>query len=220
MNERRIFRIYLVLVCCVIAVSSYLAYTGSLHSFWFVLLSIICVAIHYVWYGRLLDEEWVCRLQSEVDAPYTSDVRRDFCRQSLDELEMKRERRTLEYWRREWNYWRQDFWEARHSRALLNRGEDPIKRDACAWRCSREVAMKLHHLEKHVNEMVHGNIMGRVGELESRERWRTTKEWFALRDEWRRLVSDPATPPDLRAYYARCLEEYPDTPPSGPRYLS
>jgi hypothetical protein len=80
--------------------------------------------------------------------------------------------------------------------------------------------MKLHHLEKHINEMVHAGVMLRLADLEERERWRTAKEWFALRDEWRRRVNDPATPPDLRAYYARGLEEFPQVPVFGPRYLA
>lgn len=103
---------------------------------------------------------------------------------------------------------------------MFPRGEDPIKRDTRAWGCSRQVAEKLHHLEKHVNEMVMTNIMGRVGELESRERWHTAKEWFALRDTWHKLANDPTTAADLRAFCARCLEDYPQTPPIGPRYFA
>ncbi len=80
--------------------------------------------------------------------------------------------------------------------------------------------MKLHHLEKHVNDMVHACVMLRLADLEERERWRTAKEWFALRDEWRKKISDPATPPELRAYYAQCLEEFPQAPVLGPRYLA
>ena len=98
--------------------------------------------------------------------------------------------------------------------------EDAVKKDARAWHCSLVVAMKLHHVEKHINEMVHAGVMLRLADLEERERWRSAKEWFALRDEWGRRVNDPATPPELRAYYTRCLEEFPQTPVFGPRYLA
>jgi hypothetical protein len=100
---------------------------------------------------------------------------------------------------------------------ILRKAEDLIHQDAHAWRCSPETAMKLHHLEKCVGELVHADIPGRLGELESRERWRTAKEWFALRDEWRRVATDPSTPPKLRALCFRCLDEFPQSPISTRR---
>ena len=106
------------------------------------------------------------------------------------------------------------------ARAQVCDDEDPVIRDAREWRCSREVAMKLHHLEKHVNEMVHCGVMRRLHELEERERWRTAKEWFALRDEWRTLANDPAIPADRREIYKQWLSQYPEEPPIVPRYFS
>lgn len=90
------------------------------------------------------------------------------------------------------------------------RNESPIQRDAREWGCSEVVAMKLHHLEKHVNELVHLGVLHRLGELERREEWRTQKEWLELRDVWRKLVADPATDEELRQACREWLAKYPE----------
>ena len=220
MKENQLFRLYVTGVYCAIASFGYLGFMGLLRMSWFFVLATVGVAIVCIWHNRLLDAKEVRHLQSIVDAPETSEEVRDYYRWAIKEFARNQKKWTFEYWKTQWGLLRQEMREARHTARMLRGAEDPIKQDARAWRCSPEVAMKLHHLEKHVNEMVHAGVMGRLGELESRERWRTAKEWFALRDEWRRLVSDPATPPDLRAYYARCLEEFPQTPDFRPRYLA
>jgi hypothetical protein len=91
------------------------------------------------------------------------------------------------------------------------RNESGIERDARKWRCSEEVAMKLHHLEKHVNELVLCNVVGRLAELERQEEWRTRVEWFELRDLWRKLVAHPATDEELRRACREWLAKYPET---------
>ena len=99
------------------------------------------------------------------------------------------------------------------------RNENGIERDARKWRCSEEVAMKLHHLEKHVNELVLCNVLGRLADLERREEWRTRVEWFELRDVWRKLVADPATDEELRRACREWLAKYPETLDYLPRKL-
>lgn len=220
MKEKHLFRLYVVGAYCGIASFGYLAFIDLVCVSWFFVLATVGVAIMCSWHNRLLDTNEVRHLQSIVDAPDTSDELRDYFRWAIQEFARNQKKWTFEYWKTQWNFLRQAMREARHTARKLRGATDPIKYDARAWRCSSKVAMRLHHVEKHVNEMVHVGVMLRLGELESRERWRTAKEWFALRDEWRRLVSDPATSPDLRAYYARCLEEFPQTPDFGQRYLA
>ena len=91
------------------------------------------------------------------------------------------------------------------------RNENAIDRDARKWGCSQEVAMKLHHLEKHVNELVLCNVLGRLADLERQEERRTRVEWFELRDVWRKLVRDPATDEKLRRACLEWLAKYPET---------
>jgi hypothetical protein len=91
------------------------------------------------------------------------------------------------------------------------RNESDIERDARNWGGSPEVAMKLHHLEKHVNELVLCNVVGRLADLERQEEWRTRVEWFELRDLWRKLVADPATDEELRRACREWLAKYPET---------
>ncbi|TAM79617.1 MAG: hypothetical protein EPN47_17600 [Acidobacteria bacterium] len=91
------------------------------------------------------------------------------------------------------------------------RSESGIKRDASAWGCSEEVAMKLHHLEKHVNELVVCNVLGRLADLERQDERRTRVEWSELRDVWRKLVRDPATDEKLRQACLEWLAKYPET---------
>lgn len=220
MKEKDLFRLYVIGVYSAIASFGYLAFMNLLRMSWLFLLAIVGLVIVCVWHNRLLDAEQVRHLQAITDAPETPDEVRDYCRSAIEEVTRNRERWTFEYWKTQWNLLRQEIREARSTPQMFPRGEDPIKRDARAWGCSRQVAEKLHHLEKHVNEMVITNIIGRVGELESRERWRTAKEWFALRDTWHKLANDPITAADLRAFCARCLEDYPQTPPIGPRYFA
>lgn len=91
------------------------------------------------------------------------------------------------------------------------RNENDIERDARVWGCSQEVAMKLHHLEKYVNELVLCNVLGRLADVERQEEWRTRVEWFELRDLWRKLVADPATDEELRRACREWLAKYPET---------
>lgn len=98
---------------------------------------------------------------------------------------------------------------------------DLIERDARAWDCSREVAMKLHLLEKHVNEFLRVDVIGRLGDLELHELWRQAVQWIELRTEWQRLADDPATSEGLREACRGWLVEYSeekkrDCPPYKP----
>ena len=91
------------------------------------------------------------------------------------------------------------------------RNENAIDRDARKWGCSQEVAMKLHHLEKHVNELVLCNVLGRLADLERQEERRTRVEWSELRDVWRKPVRDPATDEKLRRACLEWLAKCPET---------
>lgn len=91
------------------------------------------------------------------------------------------------------------------------RNENDIERDARTWGCSKEVAMRLHHLEKHMNELVTANVLGRLADLERQEERRTRVEWSELRDVWRKLVRDPATDEKLRRACLEWLAKYPET---------
>jgi hypothetical protein len=97
--------------------------------------------------------------------------------------------------------------------------ENAIERDAREWGCSEEVAMKLHHLEKHVNELVRCNVIGRLWDLERQEERRTRIEWAELRDVWRKLVANPATDENLRRACLEWLAKYPETLDFLPRQL-
>jgi hypothetical protein len=220
MNENCLFWLYVAGVYCAIASFGYLGFRGLTGMAWFFFLASVGVASVCVWRSRLADAREVHRVKKLADAPDTSDEVRDFYRWAIKEFARNQKKWTLKYWKKQWSRLYQAMREARHTASMPGIAGDPIKQDARVWRCSPVVAMKLHHLEKHVNEMVHASVMLRLAGLEERERWRTAKEWFALRDEWRRRVSDPAIPPDLRAHYARCLEEFPQMPEFGPRYLA
>ena len=220
MNEPRLFWLYVAGVYCAIASFGYLGFRGPTGMAWFIFFASVGVSIACVWLIRLEDAREVRHLESLVNAPETPEELRDFYRWAIREFARNQRKWTFKYWEKQWGRLCHAVREARHATRMLRGAEDPIKKHARAWRCSPEVAMKLHNLEKQVNEVVHAGVMLRLDELESAEWWRTAEEWFALRDEWRRLVSDPATPPDLRAYYARCLEAFPQTPDFGPRYLA
>ena len=99
------------------------------------------------------------------------------------------------------------------------RNESGIERDARAWGCSEEVAMKLHHLEKHVAELVRCNVIGRLWELERQEERRMHIEWSELQDVWKKLVADPATDEKLRRACIEWLAKYPETLDFLPRQL-
>lgn len=220
MNESRLFWLYVAGVYSAIFSFGYLRFKDPAGMAWFFFFASVGVAIARVWLIRLEDAREVRHFRGLLKAPDTSDELRDFYRWAIKEFARNQRKWTFEYWKRQWKCLSRSLRVARDTSELLPQAEDPIKKDARAWRCSLIVAMKLHHLEKQVNEMVHACVMLRLADLEERERWRTAKEWFALRDEWRRRVSDPATPPDLRAYYARCLDEFPQAPSLDPRYLA
>lgn len=221
MNETRLFWLYVAGVYSAIFCFGYLGFDRPAGTAWLFFFASVAVAIACVWLIRLKDAREVRHFRSLVDSPDTSDEVRNFCLWVIKKFARNQRKWTFKYWkkqgRRLWLALREA---SDTSESILAETEDPLKRDARAWRCSPVVAMKLHHLEKHVNDMVHACVMLRLADLEERERWRTAKEWFALRDEWRKKISDPATPPELRAYYARCLEEFPQAPVFGPRYLA
>ena len=79
--------------------------------------------------------------------------------------------------------------------------------------------MRLHHLEKHVAELVRCNVIGRLWDLERQEERRTRIEWAGLCDVWRKLVADPATDENLRRACLEWLAKYPQTLDFLPRQL-
>ena len=99
------------------------------------------------------------------------------------------------------------------------RNENDIERDARVWGCSKEVALKLRHLDKHISELASSNILGRLAELERQEERRTRIEWSELRDVWRKLVRDPGTDEELRRACLAWLAKYPETLDFLPKYL-
>ena len=99
------------------------------------------------------------------------------------------------------------------------RDEDAIGWDARRWGCSEEVAMKLHHLEKHVGELVRCNVIGRLRELERQEERRMHIEWSELHEVWKKLVADPSTDEKLRRACLEWLAKYPETLDFLPRQL-
>jgi hypothetical protein len=221
MNETRLFWLYVAGVYSAISSFGYLGFDRPANMAWLFFFASVGVAIAGVWLTRLEEVRQGRHFRSLVEAPDTSDELKDFCRWAIREFARNQRKRTFRYWKKQCRRLWLALREARDtSEIILPETEDPIKRNARAWRCSPVVAMKLHHLEKHVNDMAHACVMLRLADLEQKERWRTAKEWFALRDEWRKKISDPATPPELRAYCAQCLEELPQAPVLGPRYLA
>ena len=99
------------------------------------------------------------------------------------------------------------------------RDEDAIGWDARRWGCSAEVAMKLRHLEKNVDELVRCNVIGRLWELERQEDRRMHIEWSELHDVWKKLVADPATDEKLRRACLEWLAKYPETLDFLPKQL-
>ena len=89
--------------------------------------------------------------------------------------------------------------------------ESDIERDARVWGCSKEVVMRIHDLEEHVNEWVRCDVRGRVADLERQEEWRTSVEWSELRDVGQKLVANPATDERLRQECLEWLAENPGT---------
>ncbi|HEX5481847.1 MAG TPA: hypothetical protein VFZ08_04400 [Terriglobia bacterium] len=76
---------------------------------------------------------------------------------------------------------------------------------------SEFVATRSQYIEARVNELVALQVASRLAELETAEELRSQQEWTELRDVWRVLILDPATPEELRASCREWLAKYPET---------
>lgn len=81
-------------------------------------------------------------------------------------------------------------------------------------RCKQDsefAATRSQYIEARVNELVALQVASRLAALERAEEFRSNQEWTDLRDAWRVLILDPATPEELRASCREWLAKYPET---------